>query len=535
MRLKTACAAVVLVMCTLLPVTQAQSVHAPVVQGQTLEGALELRWGDGAPGTGSADRFTVSLVTDDGVRHPLDPEQARRASDNLYALANRRVAMVFEPATAASLRAGPGASAKIGAIVAADRFKLGEPTDNAISGTTPWITIMCKFSDVAAEPQPLSFFQSQYGNGVGQLDQYWREVSYNKVNLTGSQAYGWFTLPQPRSFYVAADNSKVNLDQLFDDCTSAADGTVNFATVAGGVQGINMMFNDALDCCAWGGGRNALLDGVRKTWSATWNPPFAYRDIAPLTHEMGHGYGLPHANNSDNDSSPYDNPWDVMSDAYNNATSNSTYGRVAKHINTYHRNQLGWIDAARKLTVQAGGTTTGIPLDRASLIGSANTQMIVVRVPGQPTSKYYTVEARKRVGYYEGNLAGDAVIIHAVDTSRSEPSWSVDADTPPANTSNNEGSMFKPGETWSAPDSAFRVRVLDATAQGFRVSICGAPLVLPRRGKAAPRVVDPCDQLATTIPPRRVPPVLPPPPTNPKKPPCPRGGCFPVVSTAIGQ
>lgn len=489
-------------------------------QAEVLQGRLELRWGDGAPGMTSADRFTVSLVTDDGVRHPLDPEQARRAAVDLYALANRRVAMEFE--------ADNGAASRIAALVPVDDLVAGLPLENATIGTTPWITIMCKFSDVAAEPKTQAFFEAQYGNGQGQLDQYWREVSYNKVNLAGSHASGWFTLPQPRSFYVTGSGSdaKANLDALFNDCTAAADPTVNFAAVPGGVQGINMMFNDALDCCAWGGGKSASLDGVNKGWSTTWNPPFAYRDISPLTHEMGHGYGLPHANNSDGDSNPYDNPWDVMSDAYSNATRDATYGLVAKHVNIYHRDRLGWVDAARKVTVQAGSYRTGISLDRASLIGSTQTQMIVVRVPGQPSSKYYTVEARKRTGYYEGNLAGDAVIIHSIDTSRGEPSWSVDASVPPANTANNEGSMFKPGETWSAPGNAFRIRVLAPTAQGFRVSVCGGLVAPPRRGGRVPKAVDLCDHVMP--PPRRPPPT---PPSVPHDPSCPRGRCYSAVTT----
>ena len=87
----------------------------------------------------------------------------------------------------------------------------------------------------------MTFFNGQYGTNPGQLGHYWKEVSYNKINLTGSSAYGWFTLPQPRSFYVTTVDGKeeANLDQLFKDCAAAADPTVNFNAV----QGINMMFN----------------------------------------------------------------------------------------------------------------------------------------------------------------------------------------------------------------------------------------------------------------------------------------------------
>ena len=428
---------------------------------ETVTGRLELLWGDPVPGVQAgramqkaprnAPRFLATLVTDDGQRLPLDPAQALKAAGDLYVLAGKRIAGT-----------------------------------EAVLGTTVWRTVMCKFADEAAEQRPLSFFQSQYGNAQGQLDHYWREVSYGKVDLTGSSAHGWFTLPQPRAYYVPAGGS-ANLNALFDDCTAAATASVDFST-GGGVQGINMMFNGDLDGYAWGGGRCAVLDGVNKCWSTTWNPPWSFNNLSPLAHEMGHGYGLPHANNSDGDADPYDNPWDVMSSAWYNASNDPTYGSVAKHINVYHRDRLGWIDPARKVQVQAGQWMIGVRLERAGALGSTQPQMIVVRKPGDPATRYWTVETRRRAGYYESALAGNAVIIHEVNTTRQTPAQSVDADVPPATLSNNEGSMFKPGETWTAPDGSFRVRVWPADGDAFIVSVCG-----PRPARPPGRKFDQCN------------------------------------------
>jgi hypothetical protein len=272
-----------------------------------------------------------------------------------------------------------------------------------------------------------------------------------------------------------------------------------------GAQGINMMFNGDLDGFAWGGGRNATLDGVSKGWSTTWNPPWSFGNLAPLAHEMGHGYGLPHSNNSDGDDDPYDNPWDVMSDGWSNAVDNVTYGSLPKHINVRQRDRLGWIDAARKLTVPAGGAANNVVLDRASLAGSTNRQMIVLSLPATDVAgnAYYTVEARGRSGTYEAALAGDAVIIHGIDANG--VAYSMDAEVPPADTSNNEGSMFKVGETWVSPDGSRMVKVLSATANGFIVRIgkwrsTGGPL-LPRIKPAAvaqPARIQPASGAAAT-------------------------------------
>ena len=455
-----------------------------------LQGRLELEWGDAAPGSQVPHVFKVAVVDDAGRRHELDPDQALRAAGDLYALYQRRVAVSLVPqaqsktvtvtVTATGLPAAE-------AIVPVDDLapvapqggrplpKAGEITSK-VAGVTVWATLMCKFSDIATEQKTLSFFQGQYGTAIGQLDHYWREVSYNQINLTGSAAYGWYTLPQPRSYYVTkdADNKdKADLTKLFQDCIAAADADVNFAA-NGGLQGVNMMFNGDLDGYAWGGSRCATLDGINKCWSTTWNPPWSFNNLAPLSHEMGHAYGLPHANNSDGDTDPYDNPWDVMSDGWSNAVKHATYGSLPKHINIYSRNRLGWVAAARKATFQSGEAMRTLTIDRASLAGSGNVQMLTLSYPDSST-RYYTVEVRMKTGNYEAALAGNAVIIHEVQTSRKEPSWSVDASDPPANRANNEGSMFKVGERWISPDGLFRVTVLQATTNGFVVELRGVP------------------------------------------------------------
>ena len=57
------------------------------------------------------------------------------------------------------------------------------------------------------------------------------------------------------------------------------------------------------------------------------------------------------------------------------------------------------------------------------------------------------------------------MIIHGIDADG--VAYSMDADVPPADTSNNEGSMFKVGETWVSPDGSQKVKVESATADGF--------------------------------------------------------------------
>jgi len=427
----------------------------PAVAG-TIDGTLELRWGDPPPGSAEAARFEVTLVDAEGRRHAIDSESALRASDNLFRHSGRAV----------TVRSGEerteGGALRAEAIVASE----SAVPAGAVTGSQSWATLLCRFADVPVEPNPLAYFEELMSTSEGRLDHYWREVSYDKANIAGSAVFGWFTLPRERAYYVP-DGGAADLVQLFNDCTGVADSTVDFSNFVG----INTMYNADLDCCAWGGSLWAALDGPARTWYVTWEPPWGYADEAPLAHEMGHGFGLPHANNSDGDADPYDNPWDVMSGAWYNVVGDAPFGWQPKHISAWSRDHLGWIDAGRKLRITANGRYEGIVLDRASLAGSTNTQMIEVLLPGEPASHYYVIEARLKVPFYEAALAGNAVIIHEVRTTRTEPAWSVDADVPPADVSNNAGSMFVVGESWTAPNDAFQVDVVSQTPDGFIVDI----------------------------------------------------------------
>ena len=492
------------------------STHAQTIE----QGLLQLEWGDPAPAAPgqakSKSRFNARLVKDNGSRIALDPAQARKAAGDLYVLANRRVAIAF---------GAPGKTASsaptIEAIVPADRTAQSAPVTAAsarvaaaapVNGVTRWVTLMCKFSDIGTEQKTQAFFQSQYGEGVGQLGHYWREVSYNKINLAGSSAHGWFTLPQPRSHYVTEENGedKADLKKLFADCGAAADATVDFNSV----QGVNMMFNGDLDGYAWGGGMCAPLEGRSNFCTrATWNPPWSFSNLAPLAHEMGHGYGLPHSDNSDGDSDTYDNPWDVMSDGWYNAVSDSTYGTRPKHINVFQRHRLSWVDGARQQIIVLGDLATrDIALDYAHLAGSGNVQMLVLSLSPQAdpyATVVYTLEARKREGPYEGALAGDAVIVHKVQASGT--AYSIDADVPPANRANNEGSMFKVGERWVTPEGSHAVSVKAQTATGFVVTV-GPPRAM---SSPLPPLVRPAQVSASSSPTRSTPAI----PVRGRKPP----------------
>lgn len=456
---------------------------AEVASQVMLQGHLQLYWSDALPGSKAASSLTVTLVDDAGRRYLLDTKQALRAAVDLYAIKGRRVAMTLAKQPTSTAKTGVNANAAMmpevivpidepglkSSKLATQQTAAGALATTAVTGTKRWVTLLCKFSDVAAVPQPTSFFQSMYTNTRGSLDHYFRQVSNNNINLAGSTANGWYTLPNTLGYYKNIDWRPA----LFKDCTAKANASVNFADV----YGINLVLNGDYADHAGALTMNATLDGVTKDWPITYLPLAASTGLEYYGHEMGHAFGLPHTNNSDGDGDTYDSPWDVMSNVNINAYSYAPYGRLPKHLSMYSKDVLGWVSAGKKYTyLRTSPSNTGIigDLDRASYPGvPPNFQMFVLEVPNQP-NRYYIVEVRLMKGVYDGALPGNAVIIHSVDTTRQEPAWSVDADNPPATVSNNEGSMFKVGESWTSPGpvgSRYRVTVNAAIAEGFRVTV----------------------------------------------------------------
>jgi hypothetical protein len=336
----------------------------------------------------------------------------------------------------------------------------------AVTGSQPWVNLLCAFPDVSTRSRNLGYFNSMFGGTAPQLDNYWREVSYGKINTVGSKSSDWKVLPKLRSAYIV--NNRADLNQLFADCTALHNGPVDFANGGKPFVGINMAFNGGLDCCAWGGSQSATLDGVNKQWRTTWLPPFGYENQGVFAHEMGHGFGLPHSDNTDGDDNTYDSPWDVMSAATGRV--DATYGDIATHPVAAHKIELGWYTGTDVSTV-AAGQNAEVTIEPAT--STATGAVRVVEIP-VGTSRYL-VEVRELTGSYDGGLPGTGAGDRKVVISKVDPdggsyiSRVVDADTPPDGDTRSEGVQWRPGETFSA--DGFTVNIVAQTATGMTVQV----------------------------------------------------------------
>jgi M6 family metalloprotease-like protein len=349
-----------------------------------------------------------------------------------------------------------------------------------LRGPQPFATILCKFADVPAEPDTVAYFERLLGSEYPGLDHYWREVSYDAINLAGSTVTGWHSLPQPQASYLTGTpnavmptaQSPVDLQLLTEDCVAAAGDALELSRYVG----LNLVFNANLDRPR---GTEVCLTqpGGSQCYRTTWFWPDWYHHHSIWAHEMGHAFGLQHS--SVGEGNGYGNMWDVMS-VDGPCRTETAFGRIGQHPIAYQKDSLGWIPADRVFTVERGGQAT-ITLEQMAQPGPDN--YLLARIPIRAGAElveapdasrhYYTVEARRRSGY-DASLPGDGVIIHEVnldDDPQVRLVSTARGGRVAAGVTTGLAARWLPGQIFQDTPNGIAVSIDRPTAAGFVVTI----------------------------------------------------------------
>ena len=236
------------------------------------------------------------------------------------------------------------------------------------TGTKSVLYIRAIYSDdpVGTNPQDDASCNSMFTSG----NTFFQQTSYGLTGMT------WVlstvvTLPQPQSYYLNPTNGD---SALYSDAVAAAK--------AAGFD--NSQYDR--ECVRFNNGPGnyggQAYVGARGCWMKS-------SSAGVLCHELGHNYGLWHANywNATGDSiigpgsnQEYGNPYDTMGSA--NA-GNYQY-------NTYEKNLLGWLPDTAVSTFSDNGTYRIYPFDNSSLIAG---NMYAVKVQRDST-RYYWLDYR---------------------------------------------------------------------------------------------------------------------------------------------
>lgn len=341
---------------------------------------------------------------------------------------------------------------------------------SAQSVSYPWATILCRYADsINDSPHSPSWYSTLMGSGYPGMANYWNQVSNNTINLNGSAVFGWYNLPQPKSYYTNISGG-MDLGKIANDCTSVADTDIYFPAFTG----INLWVNQDISIYSTVGYWGFNLDGQSKTYSTLWMGPGGYNYNSFVAMMMGYGLGLSHTGGALGSDGLQSN-WDIMSGGGMCRNPDVNYSCVGVGPVAYQRDVLGWIPNAQKFIAPAGARSI-ITLDRLNQPIS-NTNYLIARIPIDNTGlHFYTVEARMFNGY-DINVPGEAVVIHQVDLNRSPQVLVVDTDG--NGDPNDAGAMWTIGETFSDLTNGIWVSVLDGDVTSFTVQITRSTSSVP--------------------------------------------------------
>jgi hypothetical protein len=125
-----------------------------------------------------------------------------------------------------------------------------------IRGRTPWAVILCRFNDLPPLSIPLSEFTDFVaGPGKGGVFDYWRDVSYGAIDLTGSKVFGWWTMKY--SFFKEGNQGRNTW--ITEAIRLAKENGVDLSPYYGVIAVVNANVDDS------NSGRNLAL-GIRAEW-----------------------------------------------------------------------------------------------------------------------------------------------------------------------------------------------------------------------------------------------------------------------------
>ncbi|NJD08183.1 MAG: hypothetical protein FIA97_17050 [Methylococcaceae bacterium] len=335
----------------------------------------------------------------------------------------------------------------------------------------PWAIVLCRFSDVPAVPQDPEYYRDLYTrNGTGGLCDYWRAVSFNALDLTSSQVFGWFTMNHASSEVnqLHFPGDRATLVQWGRE-TAAANG-VDLS----GFRGVLIVHNYGVDHGAAGNG--VLI--VHQT------PGLC--EFGFIAHEMGHGFGLPHSFSANPDV-VYGDGWDLMSFATTTfqfpIQFRGTQGDATVGLNARNLEALGAVPDGRMWMPPSSDFSEQVILDPLNQPAIGNHGALIAKIPpgatqpARPDGSSYTVEFRRRTGW-DQHIPEDAVVVHQVRTdglSYLQPAmWS----------------RFVAGQEFVTPDPQIFVRVsaIDSGLGAATLRIWNLPEGCLRKEDSKPKV-----------------------------------------------
>jgi len=288
--------------------------------------------------------------------------------------------------------------------------------------------VLCKLKDRTNEPHTVQWYEdmfSESGAGKGGAFDYWKDMSYGKLDLTGTVVKGWYEMPYTVAEWVALVGSKTATfdprPKELNACASQAVGDIDFSKFAGVIA-----LTNAAD------GQEDLFGGGPPTTIAGTSYPALGGMLAPedaqfngILHESAHLFRIDHSRtlSPQPGQDDYGDPYDIGSCLGCIGTKGFGWGdndTAGPGMNVVQLDTAGWIDADRKLTDFSNSscnqrTAQLAAVNRPGAAGYLGAQIpTAIAISGikrSTTTDHYAVELRERSSWDAG-IGGSRVLIH---------------------------------------------------------------------------------------------------------------------------
>jgi len=338
-----------------------------------------------------------------------------------------------------------------------------------ISGPQSIIVILVKFRDL----ENIKSRDEIKDVVFNQLNEYFKEVSYGNISLTGDITPVWYTLKSVK--YYGSGTEK--LESLILDAVKAADKDVDFRNYqyimvvhAGDDQDKSGNPDDITSFSSKGNKYPITTMEGRLSFGvlclAELDP------IGPYAHYLARTFGLPRLYNAAKVSSgSYDNyvgEWDLM--AHGLWANN---GSTPVHPSAWVKLQLKWMPQNKIVEVKDDDENV-FKLSPHEKLSPSNIHAI--KIPS--TNKtYYLIEARAKIGF-DKYLPDEGVLISYIDESKDDGEGIVKVVDAHPETPTLNDAAFKPGDLYQNQAFKLTIEVLSLSNLTYtiRVDRSGKPI-----------------------------------------------------------
>ena len=343
-----------------------------------------------------------------------------------------------------------------GLNLAADEVQVAgaTPPPPPSTGTTSVLVILAKWSGAAATSVTQSSATSVFFTGTKNDNAYFREASYGALGISG-RVTPWVTIQAPggADCYSYMNDIMTRARLKAQALGSTYDYTRYHRTV--------VFFPKCAGTYAAGWanqpGNKVWINGVM--------------NIGVTVHEMGHNYGLWHANawRCTSGGVPVTTGGSCHSEEYGDPFDAMAAGNDGGHFNGVEKDRLGWL-TNRKRAVN-GTSTTPSSFTLAPLEKNTTTPVVAVISSKSTTRKYY-VEYRQPLGYdsFIEPAQANGVQLRFRDTSIAQNSQYLDV--LPGDDQFFGSAVLRAGKRWTSSDGV-RITVGTVSATGATVTVVG--------------------------------------------------------------